>query len=133
MGIEPFLMASSLVGVVGQRLVRKICPSCVTDYEPTPQERELYDHFGGTPKAAFVHGVGCNYCSDTGYRERVGVYEVLAVTDEIRQLVVDGAAPQEVRELAVAQGMRTMSHEAVALVADDVTTIDEVIHNVYVN
>ena len=133
MGIEPFLMASSLVGVVGQRLVRKICPSCVIVYKPTLEERKLYDHFGGTKKLKFVHGVGCNYCSNTGYRERVGVYEVLAVTDEIRQLIMASAAPQEIRELAVAQGMRTMSHEAMALVASDITTIDEVIHNVYVN
>jgi type IV pilus assembly protein PilB len=133
MGIEPFLMASSLVGVVGQRLVRKICPSCVIRYEPTPEERKLYDHFGGAAKDKFVHGAGCNYCSHTGYRERVGVYEVLALTDEIRQLIVSSAAPMEIRELAVSQGMRTMSHEAMALVAGDVTTIEEVIHNVYVN
>jgi type IV pilus assembly protein PilB len=133
MGIEPFLMASSLVGVVGQRLVRKICPSCVTPYEPTDDERVMYDRFGGTYKVAFVHGLGCNYCSDTGYRDRVGVYEVLAVTDEVRQLIIGSAAPQELRALAVEQGMRTMSHEAMALVAANVTTIDEVIHNVYVN
>jgi len=132
MGIEPFLMSSSLVGVVGQRLVRKICPSCSTVYDPTLKEREWYDHFGGSPKETFVHGAGCNYCSGTGYRDRVGVYEVLAVTDEIRQLIVHGAAPQEMRAVAVSQGMRTMSQEAVALVADDVTTIDEVIHNVYI-
>ena len=81
----------------------------------------------------FVHGAGCHYCSGTGYRERVGVYEVLAVTDEIRQLVVDGAAPQDLRALAVAQGMHSMTHEAMALVAADVTTIDEVIHHVFVS
>jgi type IV pilus assembly protein PilB len=133
MGIEPFLMASSLVGVVGQRLVRKICPSCVVEYEPTPEERELYELHGGTPKVRFVHGGGCNFCSNTGYRDRVGVYEVLAVTDEMRQLIVTGAAPQDMRQLAVSQGMRTMSTEAMALVTADVTTIDEVIHNVYVN
>jgi type IV pilus assembly protein PilB len=133
MGIEPFLMASSLVGVVGQRLVRKICPSCVMPYEPTPEELRLYLFFGGTTKEKFVHGLGCNYCSNTGYRDRVGVYEVLAVTDELRQLIVTGAAPQDMRTLAVSQGMRTMSREAMALVAADITTIDEVIHNVYVN
>ena len=93
----------------------------------------IYDHFGGTYKVAFVHGIGCNYCSETGYRDRVGVYEVLAVTDEVRQLIVTNAAPQELRARAVEQGMRTMSHEAMALVAANVTTIDEVIHNVYVN
>jgi type IV pilus assembly protein PilB len=133
MGIEPFLIASSLVGVVGQRLVRKICPSCVAEYEPLPEERELYQELGGTPRDRFVHGTGCNYCSHTGYRERVGVYEVLAVTNEIRQLIVASTAPQEMRALAIEQGMRTMSHEAMALVANDVTTIDEVMHNVYVS
>ncbi len=133
MGIEPFLMASSLVGVVGQRLVRRICPSCMMEYDPTSEERKLYEFYGGAPKDRFVHGGGCNFCSSTGYRDRVGVYEVLAVTDEMRQLIVSGAAPQEMRQLAVSQGMRTMSTEAMALVAADVTTIDEVIHNVYVN
>ena len=133
MGIEPFLLSSSLVGVVGQRLVRKICPSCVTGYEPTAKEREFYEFYGGTPKESFVHGAGCNFCSGTGYRDRVGVYEVLAVTDEIRQLIVTAAAPQDMRAVAVSQGMRTMSLEAMALVAKNVTTIDEVLHNVYVN
>ena len=133
MGIEPFLLSSSLVGVVGQRLVRKICPSCVTGYEPTTKEREFYEFYGGTPKESFVHGAGCNFCSGTGYRDRVGVYEVLAVTDEIRQLIVTSAAPQDMRAVAVSQGMRTMSLEAMALVAKNVTTIDEVLHNVYVN
>jgi type IV pilus assembly protein PilB len=80
-----------------------------------------------------VHGAGCNFCSGTGYRDRVGVYEVLAVTDEIRQLIVTSAAPQDMRAMAVSQGMRTMSFEAMALVAKNVTTVDEVLHNVYVN
>ena len=133
MGVEPFLMASSLVGVVGQRLVRKICPSCTMEYDPPPEERKLYEFYGGVPKERFVHGSGCNFCSSTGFRDRVGVYEVLAVTDEMRQLIVTAAAPQDMRQLAVSQGMRTMSTEAMALVAADVTTIDEVIHNVYVN
>jgi type IV pilus assembly protein PilB len=132
MGIEPFLVSSSLVGVVGQRLVRKICPSCAAPYEPTLNECELYQAHGGVPKDRFVRGAGCNYCSDTGFRDRVGVYEVLAVTDEIRQLMMQSSAPQEMRALAVAQGMRTMGAEAMTLVADDVTTIDEVMRNVYV-
>jgi type IV pilus assembly protein PilB len=133
MGIEPFLIASSLVGVVGQRLVRKICPSCKVEYEPTPEEHRLYELLGGTPKDTFFHGVGCNYCSNTGYRERVGVYEVLAVSDEIRQLIMSAAPPQDLRALAVEQGMRTMSREATALVANDITTIEKIIHNVYVS
>ncbi|HEY4330973.1 MAG TPA: GspE/PulE family protein [Ilumatobacteraceae bacterium] len=132
MGIEPFLVASSLVGVVGQRLVRQICPSCATTYEPSEKDLAWYHRLGGADKETFIHGAGCNYCFDTGYRDRVGVYEVLEVTEEVRQLITSGAAPQTVRSLAIEQGMRTMGNEAMALVADDVTTIDEAIRNVYV-
>jgi type IV pilus assembly protein PilB len=133
MGVEPFLVASSLVGVVGQRLVRRICPACRTTYTPTTQELAWYRYLGGPQKAEFVRGAGCAYCSRTGFRDRVGVYEVLRITDEVRQLMVAGAGPRAVRDLAVQQGMRTMADEAVALVAGDVTTIDEVIRNVYVS
>jgi len=132
MGIESFLVSSSLVGVVGQRLVRQICPSCTTVYQPTDLELETYERLGGPPKQQFRHGSGCNYCSQTGFRDRIGVYEVLEVTDEIRQLVVEHATPHEVRTLAAEQGMRSMGTEAMALVAADVTTIDEVIRTVYV-
>ena len=130
MGIERFLLSSSLVGVVGQRLVRKICPMCVQAYEPSAVERDWYRHSGGPAKERFVRGAGCEYCSNTGFRDRVGVYEVLVVTDEVRQLIVNGAAPQDIRAVAIEQGMKTMSAEAIALVAAGVTTIDEVVHNV---
>jgi type IV pilus assembly protein PilB len=133
MGIEPFVVASSLVGVVGQRLVRRICPSCTTAYEPTPAELLRFEAFGGTDTAQFASGAGCNYCSHTGFRDRVGVYEVLEVTDEIRELMVSAASPHDMRALAVRQGMRSMGTEAMTLVANGVTTIDEVIRNVYVS
>lgn len=132
MGIEPFLVASSLVGVVGQRLVRKICTFCTAPYEPSPQELKWYSQMGGPPKDAFMQGLGCNFCSETGFRERVGVYEVLAVSDEIRQLMVSSASAKDVRDMAVSQGMRTMGQEALSLVINDITTIDEVIRTVYV-
>ncbi len=133
MGVEPFLVASSLVGVVGQRLVRKVCPSCAAPYKPSASDLKWYDYLGGPQKKVFVRGTGCNYCSDTGFRERVGVYEVLEVTEEIGQLLVAGATPHDVRDLATKQGMRTMGTEAMHLVANDITTIDEVIRNVYVS
>jgi type IV pilus assembly protein PilB len=132
MGIEPFLVASSLVGVVGQRLVRKICSFCTAPYTPTPQELSWYQQHGGPAKAEFVRGAGCNFCADTGFRERVGVYEVLAVSDEIRELMIGHASAHEVRTMAISQGMRTMGQEAVDLVANDTTTVDEVIRSVYV-
>jgi type IV pilus assembly protein PilB len=133
MGIEPFLIASALVGVVGQRLVRRICPSCLTGYQPSKEQLTSYERLGGPVKDTFVHGTGCNYCSGTGYRQRVGVYEVLAVSDEIRELLTGAGSPQDTRAVAVAQGMRPMGREAMALVADDVTTIDEVMRNVFVS
>ena len=133
MGIEPFLVSSSIVGVVGQRLVRQICPSCMVPYDPSTAEMRSYERLGGLAKEKFFRGAGCNYCSDTGYRDRVGVYEVLEVTDEIRQLIVDRATPHEVRDVATRQGMRTMGNEAMTLVYNDVTTIDEVIRTVYVS
>jgi type IV pilus assembly protein PilB len=133
MGIEPFLVSSSLVGVVGQRLVRRVCDACAAPYEPTAQELKWYHYLGGPEKETFVRGTGCNFCVDTGYRDRLGVYEVLDVTEEIGQLLVSGASPHTVRELAMEQGLRTMGQEAMAAVGNDVTTIDEVIRNVYLS
>ena len=133
MGVEPFLVSSSLVGVVGQRLVRRVCDSCAAPYEPTAQELKWYHYLGGPDKETFVRGTGCNFCSDTGYRDRLGVYEVMEVTEEIGQLLVSGASPHDVRALAMQQGLRTMGQEAMAAVARDITTIDEVIRNVYLS
>ena len=133
MGIEPFLVASSLLGVVGQRLVRKVCPNCIAPYEPTPDERAFYERGGGDlDKTGFVHGAGCTFCSQTGYYDRVGIYEVMAVTDELKELIVTNASHAELRELAMAQGMRTLRDQAVQLVTQDKTTIAEVLRTVYV-
>ena len=132
MGIESFLITSAMIGVVAQRLVRRICESCAAPYEPTLQELAIYRKLGGSEKRTWLKGEGCSFCSGTGYFDRVGVYEVLEVTDEIRQYVVDGRQPRETRELAVAQGLRTLQSEAVRLVDDDKTTIDELLRNVFV-
>ena len=94
MGIEPFLITSAIVGVVAQRLVRRICTSCAVPYEPTLSELTIFRKLGGRDKDVWLRGKGCQNCSGTGYFDRVGVYEVLAITDEIRQCVVDGNPPQ---------------------------------------
>ena len=86
MGIEPFLIASSVLGVVGQRLVRRICPHCVEPYEPTPRSSPSTSAAAATPtRRSSSTAPGCNFCGDTGYFDRIGVYEVLAVTDEIKR------------------------------------------------
>jgi type IV pilus assembly protein PilB len=133
MGIEPFLVASSLLGVVGQRLIRKICANCIAPYTPSPDERAFYEMGGGrAAKSDFVQGSGCNLCGQTGYYDRVGIYEVLPITDELKELIVRRASLAALREAAAAVGMRTLSNQAVDLVESNVTTIAEVLRTVYV-
>ncbi len=132
MGIEAFLIASSVVGVIGQRLLRRLCDSCKEPYTPGADELAVFrQHSGGSDKSVFYRGVGCNYCAGTGYRDRIGVYELLRITPELRRLIVGWATTEELRRLAVAQGMRTMLREAMALVENDVTTIPEVVKTLF--
>jgi type IV pilus assembly protein PilB len=131
MGIESFLIASSVLAIVGQRLVRRICPSCKVRYTPTDEELSFYEETGGPPKLDFYHGTGCNFCGNTGYQDRIGVYELLQMTPEIKRLIVGWATQDELRRLAQKQGMRTLREEAIGLVAQDVTTVSEVIRSIY--
>jgi type IV pilus assembly protein PilB len=131
MGIESFLIASSVLAIVGQRLVRRICPSCKVPYEPTQAELTFYQESDGPPKDVFYQGEGCNFCAGTGYHERIGVYELLKLTPEIKRLIVGWATQDELRRLAQKQGMRTLREETIDLVAKDVTTIAEVIRSIY--
>ncbi len=132
MGIESFLVASSVIGIVAQRLVRRTCPACREPYTPTADELAWYEQAGGKPKDDFSHGVGCNFCANTGYQERVGVYELLRVTPELRRLVVEQAPHEHLRALALEQGLRTLKDEALRVVEEDVTTISEVLRSIYV-
>jgi len=132
MGIESFLIASSVLAVVAQRLVRRICPSCKTTYTLTNEERMFYEESGGPPeKEIFYHGTGCNFCGGTGFKERIGVYELLHMTPEIKRLIVGWATQEELRNLAKKQGMRTLRQEAISLVAQDITSVDEVVRSMY--
>ena len=131
MGIESFLIASSVIAVVGQRLVRRICPSCKTRYTPTREELTFYEEAEGVPKSDFYYGSGCNFCGHTGYLDRVGVYELLEMSPEIKRLVVGWATQDELRRQAQKQGMRTLREEGINLVDHDPTTISEVIRSVY--
>jgi type IV pilus assembly protein PilB len=132
MGIEPFLVTSAIVGVVAQRLVRRLCTSCAMPFEPSLQELTLYEKLGGREKRVWLKGQGCQFCSNTGYFERVGVYEVMMITDEIRQCVVEGMPPSAAREIATQQGLRTLQQEAIRMVENDVTTMEEVVKHVII-
>jgi type IV pilus assembly protein PilB len=133
MGIEPFLIASSVTAVVAQRLVRRSCVSCLQPYSLTPDEKEFLRTFGGhEPLAGFKHGTGCNYCAHTGYLDRIGVYELLVVTDQIREMIIDRVPHEEMRKLAVSQGMSTLQEQGIHLVTNGTTTASEVMRSIYV-
>ncbi|TCJ31217.1 GspE/PulE family protein [Nocardioides jejuensis] len=133
MGIEAFLVASSVSAVMAQRLVRRSCTSCLAPYQPTVEEMGFLRSFGAPePTDGFVHGVGCHLCAHTGYLERIGVYELLTVTDEVRERIVDRVPHDEMRKLARSEGMRTLQEQGARLVAEGITTPAEVMRSIYV-
>ncbi|HEY8720113.1 GspE/PulE family protein [Pengzhenrongella sp.] len=132
MGIEAFLVASSVVGVVGQRLVRKMCTYCRVPYTPTAEELAFYMTAGGPEKHDFWVGEGCNFCSDTGYSDRVGVYELLTVTEQMRELLVQpNPSHDDMRRVAVTQGLVPLREGGIQLAGQDVTTIGEILRSIY--
>jgi len=132
MGIEAFLVASSVIGVLSQRLVRRICDKCREPYEPSAEDLAFYEEWGGAPKTDFTHGAGCNFCAHTGYVDRIGVYELLRVTGPMKQLIVERASHDALRDLAISEGMRTLREESLTIIQNDVTTIGEVLRSVYI-
>ena len=133
MGIESFLVASSITAVISQRLLRRVCDNCSEPYDPPPQEMAFLHLMGGhTPEGGFVRGAGCNFCTHTGYLERIGVYEMMPVTDPIRELILHHASHEDVRKLARAEGMQTLQEESIRLVEAGVTNLTEVLRSIYV-
>ncbi len=127
MGVEPFLITSTLEGVIGQRLVRLICPMCKRPYRPTQEE---LDEFATTVEEVadltFFHGEGCDECANTGYKGRIGIFELLRVTEEIRDLILQRATTDEIHELAIKQGMKTMRQDGWLKICLGITTFEEV-------
>ncbi len=127
MGIEPFLVASSLNLVCAQRLVRRVCPQCK---QPMPLPPPALVQIGFSPEDAHTvvpqKGAGCDHCRNTGYKGRVGLYEVMEVTDELRELILVGASSLELRRKAVEDGMITLRGSGLQKIKDGVTTIEEV-------
>jgi type IV pilus assembly protein PilB len=128
MGIEPFLVASSLNLVCAQRLVRRICANC-KEPNPTPAPALAQAGFSAEDASTVVpnKGKGCEKCNNTGYKGRVGLYEVMEVTEELRELVLVGASSLELRRKAIEEGMITLRGSGLRKVKEGVTTIDEVV------
>ena len=131
MGVEHFLIASSVTAVLSQRLVRRVCPHCREYYRPPAEELAFLVSIGGEPSGGLVRGTGCNFCAHTGYLDRIGVYEMMPVTDGIRELVLRRAPHGEIHERARIEGMRTLRDEAFRLVEAGITNPAEVLRSIY--
>jgi type IV pilus assembly protein PilB len=134
MDIEPYLVAASLRGVIAQRLVRRVCNFCSAESEVTTEAKLLVRslHASGR-KLQFRQGQGCTICRGTGYRDRVGVYQILEISDEMRELISTRPMPTKVFELARKEGLKTLSEEAFDLASSGTTTLNEVIEVVGIN
>ena len=128
MGIEPFLVASSVHLICAQRLVRRVCTNCK---EPRRCRRRRWCRPASPPSDANevtpMKGKGCDRCNQTGYKGRVGLYEVMEITEELRELILVGASGLELRRKAVDEGMITLRQSGLRKVKDGVTTIEEVV------
>jgi type IV pilus assembly protein PilB len=131
MGIEGFLIASSVIAIVAQRLVRKVCDGCRTPHAPTTEEAEFATSLGLAVPKQLYQGQGCGRCNQTGYYDRIGVFEVLTMTDELKRLVIARAGHREIMDTAVAGGLVALRLDAWKKVAAGVTTVSEVLRSVY--
>lgn len=125
MGVEDYLVASTIRCILAQRLVRRICPNCREVY--TPHHAELKAARLTDAGATYYHGAGCEECNYTGYRERIGVYELLNVTPEIEEMITQKRNASEIKRMAVSQGMRTLREDGFRKVLRGLTTIEEVL------
>jgi len=128
MGVEPFLVSSSILGVLAQRLIRKVCTKCKEEYSPS---LELLKTLGIEDKVSssvkFMRGKGCKVCNKSGYKGRTGIYELLKSTPEIQELVLKKASADEIREVARSQGMKTLREAAIDKLLQGITTPEEVV------
>jgi general secretion pathway protein E len=131
LGIEPFLMASALAGVVAQRMVRRNCPNCTTSVSIPSDERISYEEEMGETREQFLVGAGCTYCARTGYLGRTGIFEVMVVTEKIRRLILAGASADDIRAGHTEEGVLTLWQDGMTKVKMGLTTPGEVIRNVF--
>jgi general secretion pathway protein E/type IV pilus assembly protein PilB len=128
MGVKPFLVASAVKAIMAQRLIRKVCPKCRVPYMPTDYEMEVLKMDPvEVKKSTMVRGNGCNECSRTGYRGRMGIYEIFSIDDEVRRLIYEKVPSNVIRARARELGMRTLREDGVRKIMAGITTPEEVI------
>lgn len=132
MSVEPFLLASSINAAVGQRILRKICQSCRTTFDPPPEvadniRRVMGKLIPANQSIKLFKGVGCDQCGHIGYSGRVGIYEVLALSPKIMQMVLERASAKEIETLAISEGMMTLKQDGYMKALEGITTLEEVL------
>jgi general secretion pathway protein E len=131
MDLEPFLVTSAVIGSLSQRLIRRVCPYCSAPKQASSAEVLAYQQEMGESKTEFLLGRGCNFCSHTGYLGRIGVYELITMSEPIRKLVMKGVSATELKSGALEEGLVTMQHDGMIKARDGLTTTSEVIRNVF--
>ena len=127
MGVEPYLLADSTVGIIAQRLVRRLCPKCKREHQLTEEDKTRLHLRGNAAPTIYEPGnTGCTFCNNTGYRGRIGVYEIMPVTPAVRQVIAAGGSAEEIQQKALSEGMTTLRIGAAKLVLSGVTSISEV-------
>src|SRR4029077_16072885 len=129
MGIEGFLIASSVNAIVAQRLVRKVCDGCKTTHVPTLEEVEFAASIGSPVPKHLFHGQGCGRCNHTGYYDRIGVFEVLTMTDDLKRMVIGRGGHREIMAAAVQGGVIPLRMDAWDKASAGVTTVSEVLRS----
>ncbi len=131
LGIEPFLVSTVVTGTVSQRMARRICLNCAAEVEPSESEKLAFHKATGEELESYLSGTGCDLCSFTGYRGRLGLFEILVMSEKTRSLIAKGANAAEVKEMAVQEGMITLLKDGMLKVKQGMTTVSEVLRNAY--
>ncbi len=127
MGVEPYLLADAIVGIIAQRLVRRLCPKCKKKVLATPEQKELLGIPGSNEDVEIYEPVGCSECDNTGFKGRIGVYEIMEVTPKLKPYISRKASAEELKEVALSEGMNTLRMSATKLVFEGITSVAEMV------
>ena len=131
LGVEKFLVSSSLVGIVAQRMIRRVCTHCKRPMIASDEERLIYETELRERRREFYYGQGCASCANTGYKGRTGVHEILVMSEELRRMLLNGATPGEIKDVAIEEGMISMWRNGMLKVKQGITTPYELMRTVY--
>ena len=132
MGLEPYLVTASLVGVIAQRLIRQICPYCKEEYSLSEEEKLFFcKYFLKEPPEILYRGAKCSHCNHTGYRGRISIQELLLLNQELQALIIEGAAAITLQEKAITQGMLPLVRDGLRCLEDGITTMGEVVRTTF--